>query len=288
MREISTDGEQMSERGQFLGQVVWITGGGTGIGEAMAYEFARRGAKIAVSGRRLEPLEAVVASCQALGADAIAVPCDVTDEHSVRGAVAAIIARWDRLDVAVANAGFAISGRVEELPLEDWRRQFDTNVFGLVATVQAALPELKRSRGRVALISSVAGVVSSPGTGAYNASKYAVRAIGQTLAMELEGSGVSCSIIQPGFVESEIARVDRLGVHHADWEDRRPQLLMWTAERAASVVVDAIWRREREFTFTGHGKLGAFLGMHSPGLVHRAVTTGLKLQRVASVLSKRR
>jgi NAD(P)-dependent dehydrogenase (short-subunit alcohol dehydrogenase family) len=273
----------MSKKHQFAQQVVWITGGGTGIGEAMALEFARRGARVVVSGRREAPLEAVVSGCEAAGGQAMAVACDVTDEQSVRAAVAAITARWGRLDVAVANAGYGVTGRIESLTLDDWRRQFDTNVFGLIATIQAALPELKKTRGRMVLIGSVSGTISTPGTGAYNASKYAVRSIGQTLAIELDGTGVSCTTIQPGFVESEIARVDRFGEHHAEWSDHRPNLLMWPAARAARVTVDAIWAREREFTFTGHGKLGVFLGTHTPGLVHRVFVSGARVQRVLGI-----
>lgn len=273
----------MSKKKQFDQRVVWITGGGTGIGEAMALEFARRGAFVAVSGRRTQPLEAVVSGCEALGAQAIAVACDVTSEESVRAAVSSITARWGRLDVAVANAGYGVTGLIEKLTLDDWRRQFDTNVFGLVATVQAALPELRKTRGRMVLIGSVAGTIAAPGTGAYNASKYAVRAIGQTLAIELDGSGVSCTTVQPGFVESEIARVDRFGQHHAEWSDHRPSLLMWPAAKAARVTVDAIYNREREFTFTGHGKLGVFLGSHAPGLVHRVFVSGARVQRLLGV-----
>jgi NAD(P)-dependent dehydrogenase (short-subunit alcohol dehydrogenase family) len=273
----------MSKKKQFAGKVAWITGGGTGIGEAMALELARRGARVVVSGRRVQPLERVVAGCQAAGAEALAVVCDVTDEHSVKDAVAAIIARWGRLDVAIANAGYSVTGKIESLTLDDWRRQFDTNVFGLVATIQAALPELKKTRGRMVLIGSVAGTLATPGTGAYNASKYAVRAIGQTLAIELDGTGVSCTTVQPGFVESEIARVDRFGQHHAEWRDHRPSLLMWPAARAARVTIDAIYNREREFTFTGHGKLGVFLGSHTPGLVHRLFVTGARVQRLLGV-----
>ena len=114
----------------------------------------------------------------------------------------------------------------------------------------------------------------APKTGAYTASKYALRAIGQTLSMELAGSGVTCTLLHPGFVESEIARVDNDGKHHPDREDKRPRQLMWPADRAARAMVDALHARKREMVFTGHGKVGAFLGQHMPGLVHLALTRG--------------
>lgn len=260
----------MSKR--FDEHVVWITGGGTGIGRAMALEFADRGAQVAISGRRGDKLEEVVADIEKRGGRGIAVTCDVTDHEDVDRAVEAVVEKLGKLDVAVANAGYSVAGRIETLSAEEWRRQFDVNVVGLTSTVRSALPHLRESKGRMVLIGSVAGVVASPGVGAYHASKYAVRAIGQVLAMELAGSGVTCTTVQPGFVESEITKVDNLGGYHEDWTDRRPQQLMWETEKAAAVIVNAIHARKREFTFTAHGKAAAFLGMHVPGLVHHAVT----------------
>jgi NADP-dependent 3-hydroxy acid dehydrogenase YdfG len=254
------------------GQVVWITGGGSGLGREMALEYARRGATVVVSGRRLDRLEEVAEEIRQSGGNAQAAVCDVTDETSIETCVETLVAQHGQLDIAVANAGFSVAGRVEELTADDWRRQFDTNVVGLAITARHALPHLRKTRGRLALIGSVAGTVAFPGVGAYHASKYAVRAIGQVLAMELNGSGVSCTTIQPGFVKSEIAQVDNSGQYHAEWDDKRPQPLMWETDKAARVIVDAIGRREREFTFTAHGKAAAFLGKHAPGFVHLAVT----------------
>lgn len=257
---------------RFEGQVVWITGGGSGLGREIALEYGRRGAVVVVSGRRLDRLEDVAAQVNSTGGTAFALECDVTDESAVQSCVDSMIARHGRLDIAVANAGFSVAGRVEDLTAEDWRRQFDTNVVGLAVTARHALPHLRATGGRLALIGSVAGTVVFPGVGAYHASKYAVRAIGQVLAMELEGTGVSCTTIQPGFVKSEIAQVDNDGRYHADWDDKRPQPLMWDTDKAARVVVEAIARREREFTFTAHGRAAAFLGKHAPGFVHLVVT----------------
>jgi NADP-dependent 3-hydroxy acid dehydrogenase YdfG len=161
---------------------------------------------------------------------------------------------------------------MEKLSMADWRRQFDVNVFGLLNTVHAALPELHKTRGRLALVSSVMGLVTLPGQGPYSASKFAVRAIGLTLAQELHGSGVSVTTIYPGFVESEIGRTDNRGVHDASRKDQRPARLMWPADRAARVMLQAVGRRTREMVFTGHGKAGAFFGKHFPGLVHFVMT----------------
>ena len=256
---------------RFTDHVVWITGGGSGIGAALALEFARQGADVAVSGRRVDRLADTVARIEALGRRGLAVTCDVTDDADVARAVAEVVAALGRLDVVVANAGFGVAGKIEALPIEAWHRQFATNVCGVASTIRHALPHLRESRGRLALIASVAGLLPTPGNGAYAASKYAVRGLGQTLAIELAGSGVTCTLIHPGFVASEIAQVDNDGRHHPGRRDPRPAKLMWTAEDAARVCVRAIHRRAREYTFTVHGRIGGFLGRHLPGLVHFAM-----------------
>lgn len=246
--------------------VVWITGGGSGIGRAMAHEYADLGATVAISGRREHRLDEVVGELDQKEGGGLAVPCDVTEEEQVASAVSDIVAETDRLDVAIANAGFSVAGEVSELTADDWRRQFDVNVVGAATTIRCALPELEKTDGRAALMGSVAGTVPMPGNGPYHASKYAVRCIGQTLSMELSESAVSCTTIQPGFVDSEIYKVDNDGEHHEDWEDRRPTKLVWPTDRAAEVIVRAIHRRKQEFTFTGHGRVAAFFGKHFPGL----------------------
>jgi short-subunit dehydrogenase len=98
--------------------------------------------------------------------------------------------------------------------------------------------------------------------------------MGLSLAVELHGTGVSVSILHPGFVESEIAQVDNEGRHDPSRIDKRPKNLMWPADRAAKSMADALASRKREHVFTGHGKVGAFLGQHTPGLLHFAMTRG--------------
>jgi NAD(P)-dependent dehydrogenase (short-subunit alcohol dehydrogenase family) len=257
---------------RFENKVVWITGGGSGIGRALALAFANEGAAVAVSGRREERLQEVVHELELQGAKGLAVRCDVADEASVADAVQKVVRGLGGLDVAVANAGFSVAGRIEKLSAADWRRQLDVNVIGTAMTARYAIPHLRERKGRLALIGSVTAMMSTPGVGAYSASKYAVRAIGQVLAMELHGSGVSCTTIHPGYIESEIAQVDNQGRFDAAREDRRPKNLMWPADRAARVMVDAIAKRKREYTFTVHGKAAAFAGRHMPGVLHFGFT----------------
>ena len=262
--------------GRFEGQVAWITGGGSGIGRALALELAREGADVAISGRREDKLAEVAAEIVALGRRGLPVPCDVTDEESVRRAALAVHDQLGRLDVAIANAGFGVAGSIEKLTADEWRRQLDVNVVGAAMTAKHALPYLRETKGRIGIVGSVAAFVPLAKNGAYVASKFAVRGLGASLAIELAGSGVSVTTLHPGFVESDIARVDNQGVHHAEREDPRPKNLMWSAEDAARVMVDAIRRRKLEHVFTAHGKLGAFLGQHFPGLTVFAQSRGKK------------
>lgn len=252
---------------RFSGQVAWITGASSGIGRHLALELARQGADVAVSARRVDRLEALVTELEALGRRAVAVPCDVTDEAAVAAAVASVVQQLGRLDIAIANAGFGVSGRVERLTADDWRRQFDTNVVGAAMTARYALPELRKTKGRLALVGSAAAWVTAPAMAAYSASKSALVSLGQVVSMETHGSGVSCTTLHPGFVESEIGQVDNRGEYRAERKDRRPKALLWPTDKAARVMVSAIRRRKGEYVFTAHGRLGAFVGRHFPSFM---------------------
>lgn len=257
----------------FNDNVVWITGGGSGIGEALAVQFAHRNATVAVSGRRPEPLETTVRDIEDAGGRGLAVPCDVTKVTELEEAVDEIVDQTGRLDVAVANAGYSVAGDFQELTAADWKRQFDTNVVGLAMTVKAALPHLEDVDGRAVLMGSVAGTLGPPNQAPYASSKWAVRGIGQCLNADLAGTGVTCTTLMPGFVESEIGKVDNKGQYRQDWDDRRPHQLMWSSERAARKMIKAIEKRRAEAVITGHGKAFAFLANHAPRLTQTLMRT---------------
>lgn len=250
----------------FKNKVVWITGASSGLGKYMAFEFARQGAILALSARRKDQLEEVKATITSQGSKCIIAACDVLEEDQIAGAVNEIIKEFGRIDVAVANAGYGVVGKIKNLSAKEWRRQMDVNVTGLALTFKYAFPYLKETQGRMALVGSVAAYVPNPGVGAYGASKAAVRSIGQTLQVELKGTGVSCTVLHPGFVESDIAKVDNEGVFHPENHDPRPAKLMWPTDKAAKVMVKAIAKRKRSYVFTGHGKFIAFMGQHFPNL----------------------
>jgi short-subunit dehydrogenase len=256
---------------RFAGHVALITGASAGIGAALAREFARQGADLALLARRRERLLTLAAEIERLGRQALALTADVTVDGDVERAVAATLAAFGRLDVVVANAGFGVVGRFERLALDDYRRQFETNVFGVLRTARASLDALRASRGRLAIIGSVAGHIATPGSSPYAMSKFAVRGLSDALGHELAASGVSVTLVSPGFVESELRLVDNAGVLQASAPESVPRWLVMPASRAARQIVQAIARRRREVVITGHGKLGVFVQRHAPWLVAGAL-----------------
>ena len=251
--------------------VVLITGASSGIGEATARALVRRGARVALCARRTELLEKVAAELRAAGGSAIAVACDVTKDGDCEAAVARTVAEWGKLDVLLANAGFAVAGRLESLSIDDYRRQLETNFFGTVRALKAALPELKKAKGRIGVVGSVNGFIGTPATSAYCASKFAVRGLCDAIRPELKPFGVSVTHIAPGFVASEIRHKDNREVVHASSKDPVPAWLVATAESAANEIVNALSRRKREQVVTFHGKVFVFLERHLSWLVARLV-----------------
>lgn len=254
--------------------IVWITGASSGIGKSMALEWARLGYKVVLSSRRKELLEKVAEQIRYSGGEALVIPCDIMEEISIENAVQQIIKDFGRLDIIVANAGFGVFGSVEKLTAKDWNRQLQGNVTGLALTVKYALPHLKKNKGRIGLVGSVAAYLPNPNVGAYGASKAAVNSIGQTLQVELKGTGVSCTTMHPGFVVSEIARIDNDGIWHPEEADPRPSNLMWPTDKAAKVMVKAILKRKRNYIFTGHGKQAVWLQRWFPSLMRSIISKG--------------
>ena len=258
------------------GNVVWITGASSGIGKAMAFEWAGLGYKVVLSARRKELLEEIASKIKNAGGEALVVPVDILEEASIEEAVKDIIKAWGRMDIAVANAGFGVLGGIDKLTSKEWDRQLKGNVIGLALTVKYALPYLKKQNGRIGLVGSIGAYVPNPGLVAYGASKAAVHSIGVTLQVELKDTGVSCTTLHPGFVESEIARVDNEGQWHPERKDPRPEKLMWPTDKAAKVMVKAILKRKRNYVFTGHGKVLVWLQRWFPGAMRYISSKGPK------------
>ena len=179
-------------------KAVLITGCSTGIGRATAERLSRAGHTVYATARRESAIEDLGrAGCRILA-------LDVTDEDSMSAAVEAVVAEEGAVGALVNNAGYSQSGAIETVALDDVRRQFETNVFGLIRMSQLVLPGMRdQGWGRIVNISSMGANFTFPGGGVYHATKYAVEAISDALRFEVKGFGVDVVVIQPGLIRSE-------------------------------------------------------------------------------------
>jgi len=239
----------------FQGKTVLITGASSGIGKELAWQLGQAGAHLTLTARRAELLEDLAQRIAAAGqARPLVVRCDVTRDGDVERAVAESTRRWGKLDVVVANAGFGVVGGLRDLSVADYRRQFETNVFGVLRTIYAALPDIEQAGGNVVIMGSVAGWSASPNGSPYAMSKFALRALADAITAELALNRVTVTLISPGFVASDIRRVDNQGTLHAGAADPVPRWLVMPTEKAARQMLRAIARGKREAIITGHGK----------------------------------
>jgi len=249
--------------GRFVDQVVLITGASSGIGEATAYEFAKEGAKVALVARRKDRLEKVKETIIQNKGIAEFFVADVTNYEEFKNAVEGIIQTWGKLDVVLANAGMGVPGHILQLKAEDFRRQFETNFFGVINTIEITLPYLIKQKGRLGIVGSVAGRVCTPLSAPYCSSKFAVVALSECIYYDLKPMGVSVTLINPGFVKSEIRHKNKYG-ELTNRPDPVPSFLVMPTEKAAKQIVCAMYHRKPELIITKHGKLSIFFGRHFP------------------------
>jgi len=208
----------MSDR--LKGAVALVTGASSGIGAATARSLAAQGAKVALVARRADRLEKLAIEIASNGHTAVAIEADVTDQSQAIRAVERAAGDFGRLDIVVNNAGVMLLGPIHGAPVEEWERMIDVNVKGLLYTTHASLPHLLRAvedspRGvaDVVNISSVAGRVPAAGAGVYNLTKHGVGAVSEALRQEVSRKGVRVTIIEPGFVETELQEQNRPEIH---------------------------------------------------------------------------
>ena len=179
-----------------------ITGCSSGIGYATAERLLQDGYAVYATARRPESIEALAAK------GATTLPLDVTDEGSMTAAVDRVIEAEGGVGVLVNNAGYSQSGAVESVSLDEVRRQFETNVFGLVRMCQLVLPGMRaRGEGRIVNVGSMGGRLTFPGAGIYHATKYSVEAISDALRFEVRGFGVKVILIEPGLIVTNFGEV---------------------------------------------------------------------------------
>jgi short-subunit dehydrogenase len=262
-------GETMSTA-TFKDNAVILTGASSGIGREAARQLAEQGAWLALAARDADRLEEVAAECRQRGGRAIGVKTDVASESECRNLIERTLAEYGRVDTLINNAGISMwtpFDQMQELSMLETIMR--VNYLGSAYLTYYALPYVKQTRGRLVAVSSLAGKNGVPTRSGYAASKHAMIGFFDSLRIELAGSGVSVTVICPGFVTSEI----RERAYGADGKPlgkspvRESEVM--SAEECARIMINAIAQRKREEVMTLRGKLGQWAKLIAPGMVDR-------------------
>ncbi len=215
---------------QLKNAVAVVTGASSGIGEATAIALARRGAKVVLTARRKERLDDLADRIERAGGRALAIRCDVTDREQLASLPAVVNEAFGPCDILVNNAGIPGGGMFVDLTYEQIERVVNVNILGVMYGTRAFLPGMvKRGRGHIVNVASLAGRFTTPGASVYGASKHAVVAFSESLFYEVEQQGVLVTAVNPGFVVTESFPL----------EDMNPRILL-SLERVAGAVVRVV------------------------------------------------
>ena len=195
------------ETGDARQKSVLITGATDGLGKALALLLAERGYHVFAAGRSPEKLAQLDAAARHKNWALDAITLDVCSDESVHHAVKNVLAKAGALDVLVNNAGVNYTAAVEDLTIDDWRAQFETNFFGVLRVTRAVLPHMRERRnGRILMMSSLGGLVTPPTQGAYSSSKHALEGLSNALRLELYPFGIDVVLIEPGYIITGIQK----------------------------------------------------------------------------------
>lgn len=259
-----------------MGRVVLITGGAGGIGRALGSAFAARGARIALLDRDVDGLDAAQAELAAQGADVSVHGCDVTRVEECEAAIASVTRRFGGIDVLVNNAGLVHRSGFAETDVEVLRRVMDVNYFGAIHCTKAALSQLRKRRGAIVVVSSIAGVAPLFGRSGYAGSKHALHGLFESLRAELAGEGVSVTMVCPSFTASGFEG-RALGPHGERVTRPRSKVGRVASPNAvARAIVQATAERRRLLVLSPVGKLSYLLSRLAPATYERLMRRSLR------------
>jgi short-subunit dehydrogenase len=191
----------------FENKVVWITGASSGIGEALAYTFAKRRAKLILSARRADELERVKKNCNLPEGDILVLPLDVAEHHKAEEATQKVLATFKHIDILINNAGLSHWSKIKDMSFDVLKRIMDVNFMGGAMLTKAVLPYmLERREGTIVVVSSILGKIVTGKQAAYNASKHAIHGFYDTLRAEYSKEGINVLLVCPGFVNTNVAK----------------------------------------------------------------------------------
>lgn len=257
----------------FTDKVVVLTGASAGIGRELALQLAEQGGpglRLALAARDAARLEEVAALCRERGAEVLVVPTDVGVESACRSLIEQVVVAFGDIDILLLNAGQDMGARFDELVDSSvLERILRINYLGPAWLTSAALSSLKARRGRIVVVSSLAGLTGVPTRTGYAASKHALHGFFDSLRIELAGSGVSVTLVCPDFVKSEIHRralgPDGTAVGKSPLREER----IMTAARCAELILEAAKSRRRMVLLSLRGRLGRWVQVFAPGLIDR-------------------
>ncbi|MBP9501027.1 MAG: SDR family oxidoreductase [Candidatus Promineofilum sp.] len=263
----------------FKENVVILTGASTGIGEALAHALAERGAWLVLAARNVERLEDVAAECRKRGGRVLVVATDVTDEGRCRKLIERAVAEYGRIDTLINNAGLSMWMKLEDVEdLSTLEYLMRVNFFGSMYCTYYALPWLKKTKGRIVAIASVAARTGVPTRTGYSASKHAMVGFFESLRIEVEDDGVSVTIAFPDFVASGM-HTRSLGADGKPLGHNPLQVdKIMTSETCARLIIEGVAARKRQIVMSNRARFGQWLKLIAPdkvdGIAKRAIKEG--------------
>jgi short-subunit dehydrogenase len=253
-------------------KVVIITGASSGIGKALAIEFASRGANLVLAARQYVALCELTESLEKeYNIQAVAVQCDVSVEEDCAHLIKQTILTFNKIDVLVNNAGISMRALFKDVDLKVLKTLMDVNFWGTVYCTKYALPHLLKSRGSVVGVSSIAGYKGLPGRSGYSASKFAMNGFLDVLRLENLKTGLHVLTACPGFTASNIRNTALAKDGSQQGESHMQEEKMMTAEEVAKIITDGVENRSRTLIMTGQGKLTVLLNKFFPAWLDKLV-----------------
>jgi dehydrogenase/reductase SDR family protein 7B len=252
-------------------KVVVITGGSSGIGKALAQEFGSKGSKILITGRNADELAKAEMELKNNGIHVVGFRSDVSREEDNRRMAEEAIRLFGRIDILINNAGISMRALFEDVDLDVVKKVMDINFYGVLYATKYCLPEIKKNKGSIVGISSIAGYRGLPGRTGYSASKFALNGFLEVLRTELLKTGVHVLTACPGFTSSNIRKRSLTKDGTSQGESPRNEAEMMSAEECAAHIYRATVKRKRTLILTTQGRLAVFLNKWLPSFADKMV-----------------
>ena len=264
---------------KFQNKVALITGSSMGIGKTLAYELAKKGARIVLNARNEKRLQRTYEEMKSAGYDVTSVAGDVTSEEDCQRMVDQAISTFGQLDILINNAGLSTEGEIGELAGSVCRKIIEVNYLGSVFATQAALPQLEKSKGSVIFIGSVAGLRGLPNFSIYSSSKMALTALAESMRIEQAKKGVHVGLAYVGFTRNDVEKTIYNSAGELIPQPKRDFIKAEEPVVVANRIIRMIEKRTFKKVFTSLGKLNAVLCRIAPGVVHTILGTNYRKRK---------